>query len=478
MTGIAGPEPNAGSKGQVGTANPAVTAGSWGVMFYIFAYYSRVLDLGLAQLHLPAIAFGFAAIMAVVSFRIVDVLQTGIGRLMVALTAIFVCSVPVSYWRGGSFGVLTQSWIPAMVLFLVSGSLITTIALCRRSLYVLGAAAATAAALLMIRGQVDRGRLLLDNSMYRNSNTIAIMLLLGMPMVWAIGADPKAGAARKFMMSGTLALMAAMVLRSGSREGLLGLAILGLIAFVRSSARGKVAIVAGAMLFSIAAIGFLPRGLKARFGTIFGDSGAELWESQTEEEYLLLSAAAGSAETRWDLLVTSLQVTVRHPLLGVGPGNFAPYTAEQAKANGRNGYWVGTHNTYTQISSEAGIPALCVYLAILGGSIAALRRIRRRAMGIPGDEARSIANMALALQTSFIAFAILCPFNHMAYEPTMPLLAALAVAVSGAAPVELSRLEDAGTSAEAGSNSAIPPLMSANPAGKDPRRVRAAAAGC
>jgi O-antigen ligase len=304
------------------------------------------------------------------------------------------------------------------------------------------------------------------------------MLLLGMPMVWAIGADPKAGAARKFMMSGTLALMAAMVLRSGSREGLLGLAILGLIAFVRRSARGKVAIVAGAMLFSIAAIGFLPRGLKARFGTLFGNSGAEAREAQTEEEHLLVSAAAGSAETRWDLLVTSLQVTVRHPLLGVGPGNFAPYTAEQAKANGRHGYWVGTHNTYTQISSEAGIPALCIYLAILGTSITGLRRIHRRAAGIPGDAARSIANMALALQTSFIAFAILCPFNHMAYEPAMPLLAALVVAMSRTAPNELSRIENAGASAEAGPASATSPSTRANPAGAAPRRVRAASAGC
>jgi hypothetical protein len=96
MPGITGP--SAGSKGNVPTANAVVTVGAWGVMFYIFAYYSRLLDLGLARLHLPAIAFGVAIVMAIVSFRIIDVLQTGVGRLMVALTAILVASVPVSYW--------------------------------------------------------------------------------------------------------------------------------------------------------------------------------------------------------------------------------------------------------------------------------------------------------------------------------------------------------------------------------------------
>jgi O-antigen ligase len=143
------------------------------------------------------------------------------------------------------------------------------------------------------------------------------------------------------------------------------------------------------------------------------------------------------------LLIDSLKLTLQHPLLGVGPGNFAPYMAAQAKVAGAFGLWVGTHNTYTQLSSEVGIPGLCLFLAVLVSSMLALGGISRRARRIPGKEASDIATMALALQTSFVAFCVCALFNHMAYELTIPLMAGITVAIRRAAPDELSRLEDA-----------------------------------
>jgi O-antigen ligase len=191
----------------------------------------------------------------------------------------------------------------------------------------------------------------------------------------------------------------------------------------------------------------------------------ETQEGQTEAERQMLISAAGSTEGRRELLVGSLKLTIQHPLLGVGPGQFAPYMASQAKINRVHTLWVGTHNTFTQVSSEVGIPALCFYVAVLASSIRALRGIYRRARRIPGEQARDIATMALALHTSFMVYCVCALFNHMAYEMTMPLMAAVTVAMRRTAPDELSRLEDAERRPEGAPESFLPVL---------PDRTRAA----
>lgn len=438
--------------------NPFLTLGFLSFCFYVFAFYSRILDLGLGSLHLPGVAFGFAIVVAVLTGRIVLVLQDRIAVYLVGLSLCLMIAIPGSFWRGGSFAVLTKSWIPTMMLFLVGGAVVSTLTQCRRSLYVVGLAAAAGALLVMLRGRMSHERLVLEGSRFANPNTIAIMLLLGMPMVWLLAANSRAGMFRKVLVGGLLIVMLAALFRSGSREGLVGLAVLGVSTFVRSSPGGKLRItIAMALLVAGTAL-FLPRSLKSRFGTIIQGITVETQDAQTVEEKSLLISAGGSSQTRWRLLLSSLQLTGQHPLLGVGPGNFAPYLAKHESAKGVSALWVGTHNTYTQVSSEVGIPALCLYVATLLSSMRALGRIYRRARGIPGEEAHDIATMALALHTGFIVFCICALFDHMAYEMTMPLMAGITVAINRAAPDELSRLEDAERRQEGAPGSFLPVL--------------------
>jgi O-antigen ligase len=261
-------------------------------------------------------------------------------------------------------------------------------------------------------------------------------------MVWLLAAGWRAGLFRKVLVAGVSMVMLVALLLTGSREGLIGLAVLCLIAFVRSSLAGKAMILIAVVAMLAGAVLFLPRSLKSRFATIFHSGTVEMQDAQTEVERKLLITAAGSFQGRRQVLLSSLKVTMRHPLLGVGPGNFAPYMADQAKSTGTFALWVGTHNTYTQLSSEAGIPALCLFVAALVSSMRALGRIYRRGRRIPGKEAHDIASMALALHTSFVAFCVCGFFNHMAYEVTIPLMAGITVAMTRTASKELNRLED------------------------------------
>lgn len=428
--------------------NPMAALGFFGLCFYVFAFYSRILDLGMPHLHLPGVALGFAIVMAVLSGRIIDVLQDRIAVYMVWLSCWLVISIPGGYWRSGSFEVLTKNWIPAMLLFLVAGAVIATLTWCRRSLYVLGLAIAAGALLVSVQGRMANERLVLEGSTYANSNTIAIVLLMGIPMVWLLAASSRAGLFRKVVVGGVLILMLVVLFRTGSREGLIGLAVLCAIAFLRSSLLGKLKLVIALMALVAGTVLFLPQSLKSRFATIFRSATVEIANAQTLAEQRLLIAARGASVDRWNLLLNSLKITLRHPLLGLGPGNFGYYFADQATASGIFAEWNGTHNTYTQLSSETGIPGLCLYLAVLVSSMRALGQIYRRARRIPGKEASDIATMALALQTSFMTFCVCALFNHMAYELTMPLMAGITVAMRRAAPDELSRLEDAGRGQE------------------------------
>jgi O-antigen ligase len=441
--------------------------------FYVFAFYSRILDLGLsglALLHLPGIALGVGVGMAALSGRIAQGLQSRIGVFLAGLSIWMAITIPGSFWRGGSVKVFTGNWIPTLLLFLVAAAVITTAAQCRRALLVLGLATATGAMTVTLLGADPHGRLRLAGSGYANSNTIAIMLLLGMPMVWLLAAGPQVGKVRKVLVGGVLLLMVAAMLRTGSREGLVGLAALCATAFVRSRALGKVAIAFSVVVLALASVVFLPQSVKARLGTIFGrpPQYVVIDGDQAASDLAVANEAAESSNLRMRVLEDSLKVTASHPFLGVGPGNFAPYCADQVKktASSRFAAWVGTHNTYTELTSEMGIPALILYLGVLVASMGTLQRIYRRANRIPGKEARDIAYTALALHTSFVAFCIVCFFSHMAYGMAMPLMAAIALALDKTAPDQLRRMEEAARASNAAVASELP---RANPS---PTRAR------
>jgi len=58
------------------------------------------------------------------------------------------------------------------------------------------------------------------------------------------------------------------------------------------------------------------------------------------------------------LFLRSIQLTFEHPILGVGPGEFMDAEAEEAAVAGKKAMWHFTHNSYTELSSETGLPGL------------------------------------------------------------------------------------------------------------------------
>src|SRR5262249_13521506 len=116
-------------------------------------------------------------------------------------------------------------------------------------------------------------------------------------------------------------------------------------------------LLAGVCLLGALLVIAAPSKYRARLLTIFtmeGDS---------------VDPSGASAAHRLELLKQSLDITVKHPIFGVGAGNF-PIVA---------GDWQVAHNTYTEIASEAGFPGLLIFLFLIRAAYVSIRDARSRA---------------------------------------------------------------------------------------------------
>jgi len=110
-----------------------------------------------------------------------------------------------------------------------------------------------------------------------------------------------------------------------------------------------------------------------------------------------------SAETRKGDLKRSVYLALRNPINGVGMDNFVLYSDRE----------LATHNSYTQVAAELGLPAAAVYILFL---IAAIRRLRRIPAPRELDKRqRRLPYLAIGLEASLIGYMVTSFFASVAY---------------------------------------------------------------
>lgn len=105
------------------------------------------------------------------------------------------------------------------------------------------------------------------------------------------------------------------------------------------------------------------------------------------------------------LFRTGLNMTLKHPLLGVGPGQVGPkflsYVSEGIPRPLPKGWYGHLHNVYLQFAAERGLPALLlllwILLRILSDLLRAARAARENAWVLHGAVAVTLAVMAEGL---------------------------------------------------------------------------------
>ena len=340
-------------------------------------------------------------------------------RLMLLLTAWFIAGVPFAYWRGGSFQVLTQEWFKTLLVFFLLTQTLVSLRRIRVVLWaiILSELAVTAYSVLNpSRSMWVGGRFSGVSEGILGWNFLGIAVALTLPFVAALFLA-RTSLTKSLILAAAVGAMMWMLVLTASRSGMMSVAFSLLLTYAlilrRSTLGNMVAgVLALAMVVSVCAA---PGVFWERIQTI--------WSASAPTNAVSASADA-SEEERSAVLVTSLRYTLEHPIFGLGLGNFS---VARGTETGVPSGWLGTHNTFTQLSSEAGIPALLIFLVLLGSSIRNMWRIARSER--VSKDSPEIDQMARAALVSLAAFVFGAFFAHIAYEYFLYYPIAIAVGV-------------------------------------------------
>jgi O-antigen ligase len=192
------------------------------------------------------------------------------------------------------------------------------------------------------------------------------------------------GISRKLFYGLCALLMVAGTVVTLSRGGFLGLACASFVMVWKIGRRHRITVVA---LFLLAGVIFFLALPPEFIGRLLSNAGE----------------AEASAVARQNLLGRSIYVTLTHPLLGLGMNNF-PIVSIHDQV---------THNAYTQVSAEMGIPALIIYVLFLLSSLKRLRAVERETYD---SRARTrVYYLSIGLQASVVGYMVSSFFASVAY---------------------------------------------------------------
>jgi O-antigen ligase len=418
------------------------------LLVFLFLSYSRIMDFRLPYLHLPLLASVTALTIAALTGGIKRAFASPIGICLALLTAWILVAIPFSFWKGGSVQFVLDLWSKSFLSYVMVAGIVKTSKQCCRAAYSIALGVLVVAILaLYFRHTIEGGRLGLPLGMLTNPNDLAQVILIGMPL-WLLMVTIRSGLLPvRIFAALCLAPLLLVLFKTGSRAGLVTFALLSALTFFRVSLPNKVKLVCAVLVITGLCYPLLPHSLRDRYKTLYSDN------APTDQ-----MSALESKQERLELLITSLKLTFRHPLFGVGPGQFEAAAAADSRANRTFAHWRETHNMYTQVSSEAGIPAVLFYIAAVVYCFKEISFIRKfgnrirkqvRAMQAAGSfyetdaHARLVrycddmTNTAFCLGLSLISFFVFAWFSSTAYHFFFPTLAGLTAALGQAARAEL-----------------------------------------
>lgn len=350
------------------------------------------------------------------------------ARFWAAFAVWFLVTVPFSFWKGDSVLYAWNYYRTNLPMLLVMAGLAVTWKECRTILVTIGLAGIfNIGAGLLFPGKFG-GRDGLATGIVANPNDYAGHLLLLLPIVFYLVLFPPSrfGPLRFVVrVAACVATVLGMfvILRTASRGALIALGVGALFMLIKSKMSVRIAALASIPVVFVGLWAVVPHDVRNRLESIdFGTSDGNPHVDEAEE----------SSRLRRHLLEESLVVTFHHPLFGVGPGQFGNY-------EGRNALWLSTHNSFTEISSECGIPGLVLFLGGVIGGFWMLLQTWRRTRGRPA--LKEIATVCYCLSLSFVMFCSAVFFLNFAYFFYFPAATGLFIVISRCAQQEFWRVE-------------------------------------
>jgi len=428
--------------------NPFSGLGIFFLSVFLFFLFSRVLDFWLGSLHLPLIFSSISLLIALASGAMSG-LRLGVMQLLIVFTAWLLICTPFSVWRGGSFDLLKEVWSRSLMAGFIVACLVQSSAHALRIVKVLCFAFLVAGVLGLFMGRSLDGRLILDQGTYSNPNDYAVAILYGC-VCWLYPLLNRNGSmAVRAVSLGVIAFLFLMLLKTGSRGAMITAIITFLPVFWRARMTTKIfLLVAGPLLAALFLLA-LPPEMRSRYLTFLSRDTIEKARSMEEQDLLL--KAQGSSQQRLQLLKDAALLTIQNPIFGVGPGMFSVAQNDLSVDRGQNkGAWLGTHNTYLQVSSEIGFPGLALFLAILVTCWRDLRRLERYTAARRDEKAEEVRNLALVMRLLLISSCVFFFFEHVPFGASVPVLSCWIAAFARSAQQELGQRPTGSTASLAG----------------------------
>jgi putative inorganic carbon (hco3(-)) transporter len=254
------------------------------------------------------------------------------------------------------------------------------------------------------------------------ANYLATILVLLVPVAFAIAGQQRIPARRWLWLGAGLTLVVMIVL-TGSRGGFVGLVAAGVLFVYRRRGLGAAV---GVMLVLVIGVLALPTELSTRaLATISGDSS----RLPTELE--------ASNRAHVGLFWAALRMISDSPVMGVGPLNFKDLSTLYTGLEQSN----MAHNMFLEIAAEMGLGVLMVFILLLASAFRAFTSTSRL-RGTP--QAVELAQWADGLRSGLTGYVVAGCFISAEYEKILWITIFLSIVVA-----DLARRHRAAVAAEA-----------------------------
>ena len=364
----------------------------------LLVHLGRLFDFVLSGLRIPAAICGAAILVALFSGAAIN-LKSRVGLALAAFIVWMAAVTPFSFWKGGSTGyVLRFLWL-SLVAMLIFAAAPRTLGGLRKLFY---ATLVFAFLNVFLGGQAQSG--IADSRLdfagtFGNADDLALLAGFALPFWIFFSAQIKTAFLRVPLLLAGYFFLLRIIGLTASRMAVLGLGAMLVMYLVRATMIRRILIAATALLGSVVIAVTLPSSVLERFSTITDSFSAAVGEQPAESE------AMESAAVRRKLMLDAVSITFRHPLTGIGPGQFAAYRGDDAPADyGPKRSWQNAHCAYLQVSSESGVLGLVFYVIFLGSIYRTIQITRR--LNSPGahPDWRVGYEMSVCLELALVYF--------------------------------------------------------------------------
>jgi O-antigen ligase/polysaccharide polymerase Wzy-like membrane protein len=333
-------------------------------------------------------------------------------KYLLIVAGLTILSIPFGLDPAASFDGFTDLFLKILLVFLLTINVVTSFRRLRLLMEITVVCAAIVG--LLTLSEYAQGKNLVADfraagalgGAFKNPNDLALAMNVLLPIAFGLGLS-RPHPLSKLLYLACAAVLVMTTVVTQSRAGFLTVVIAGGFFVVQIGRRYPAAWAVGAL----AAVMLLASS-PGRVLSMLDASGGS-------------GTAAESASTRWELVKRSLEVAGANPvrwLFGVGMENFHIVSIKE----------LVSHNAYLQVFNEVGLPAMIFYILFLSSVIGIAARIAKRFRR--ERRYRQIWLIAVAIETSLVAYAVGSFFASVAFQWYLYYPAAFAVCLQQILP--------------------------------------------